>query len=235
MTKTAQKILEECSFEMFSKVFVLPEGKPTYSNNPDVIWEGKSKIGIEITNFYITDGKNLQSTQRQSSLREKAVLGAHKKYQAEGGKRIELTFSFDETNSIQDVNQTINKITELAKKIEQQKTGDIQKSEFSKIPELFSVYIYNADCENIDWRISQAHSSEYMSAKRLQEIISDKDSKVQQYQKCDEYWLLVVVNYFDPAQDWEIRLEDIRSVVSTKFKKILLYRLPHEEVVVLEC
>jgi hypothetical protein len=234
MTKPSQKILEERTFEAFIKTFILPEGALTYTENPDVILIGNNKIGIEITNFYITDGANLESLQRQNNLREKVVLEAQENYQSAGDKRIELTFSFDENHPIKNVNQTIKQITELAKKIERQKTGDIQKKEFSNIAELLRVYIYNEDCENIKWRLSQAHSSEYMSVDRLQEIISDKDSKVRQYQKCDEYWLLIVVNYFDAAQDREIRREDIQSVVSTKFKKILLYRYPNEEVIVLE-
>jgi hypothetical protein len=234
MTKLAQKKLEERVFEMFRKVYALPDGEPTYPENPDVIWVGKSKIGIEITNFYITAGQNLESEQQQRSLREKVVSEAQKKYSAAGRKKIELTVSFNENHPIKNANETIEKLSKLANKTDKQITGDVRKSEFSDIPELFSIYIYSEDCETPVWRSVQVHSSEYMSADRLQEIISDKDRKVEQYQTCDEYWLLVVVNYFDPAQDREIRREDIENVESTKFKKVILYRPPHEEIVVID-
>jgi hypothetical protein len=231
MTKLAQKGLEKRVFEMLRKVYALPDGEPTYSDNPDVIWVGKSKIGIEITNFYITDGQNLESEQRQRSLREKVVSEAQKIYLAADGKSIELTFSFDEKYPIKNANETTEKIVELAKKIDKQTTRGALKSEFSGIPELFSIDIYSEECERPEWRFVQTHSADYISTDRLQKIIAGKEHKLVQYQICEEYWLLVVLDYFDPAQDREIRRGDVERVVSSKFKKVILYRPQIKETV----
>ena len=44
------------------------------------------------------------------------------------------------------------------------------------------------------------------------------------YCKCDAYWLLVVVDFIDPAQEQEIRVDDLGNVRSEIFEKIIIYR-----------
>ena len=51
------------------------------------------------------------------------------------------------------------------------------------------------------WNLSQGHDFGIMSTVRLAEIVKEKESKTKEYAPCDSYWLLVVINFIDPAQE----------------------------------
>ena len=65
-----------------------------------------------------------------------------------------------------------------------------------------------------------------MSLTALRDIIKEKETKSKQYQGCDAYWLLVIVDFIDPAQNQEIRVDEFENVTSTVFENILVYK-PH--------
>ena len=44
------------------------------------------------------------------------------------------------------------------------------------------------------------------------------------YQRCDAYWLVVVVDFMDPAQDQEIRLDGFQKIDSIVFERVLVYK-----------
>jgi hypothetical protein len=62
------------------------------------------------------------------------------------------------------------------------------------------------------------------SIDNLQAIIDNKDGLAPNYRKCDAYWLLVIVNFIDPAQDQEIRNSDFDLIFSKNFEKVILYK-----------
>jgi len=68
MGKLTNQDIEKYYFEMFrkDKNYLLPSGNVIYSDSPDVIIDGKRKIGIEITNFYHNPGTLTESEQIQS-------------------------------------------------------------------------------------------------------------------------------------------------------------------------
>jgi len=80
------------------------------------------------------------------------------------------------------------------------------------------------------WKVGQGHSFGLMSIKRLTEIVAEKEAKAQQYITCDAYWLLIIVDYIDAAQEQEIRIDGL-TVESKMFQKILIYK-PHYEHIV---
>jgi hypothetical protein len=64
-----------------------------------------------------------------------------------------------------------------------------------------------------------------MSLNSLRDIIKGKEEKSRQYKQCDVYWLLVVVDFFDLAQDQEILIEGGLDTISSEvFEKILVYK-----------
>jgi hypothetical protein len=84
------------------------------------------------------------------------------------------------------------------------------------------------------WRVSQAHSLGLMSTMRLTEIIKEKEAKAKQYAHCAVYWLLVVVDFIDPAQEQEIRIGDGVGVVSDVFQKIIVYKPYFDHILEIE-
>jgi hypothetical protein len=83
------------------------------------------------------------------------------------------------------------------------------------------------------WKVGQSHSPGLMSTKRLNEIISEKEAKAQNYAPCDVYWLLIVVDFIDSAQEQEIRIDGL-AVQSDMFQKIIIYKTGFEHIVELE-
>ncbi len=107
--------IERHYFEMFRKVFPLPDGIVNYRDKPDITIVGKRTVGIEITNFYVADGNSSDSEQVQRKLREAAVKQAQKLHMKDGGESVEITFSFNKAKPIQDVKALVRKIVALGR------------------------------------------------------------------------------------------------------------------------
>jgi len=110
MAKKSNKEIERYYFEMFRRDYQLPEGTVIFTDKPDIIIQGKTNIGIEITNFYHESGALPESEQAQRKARRKVISEAHQAYLANGGKKIELSFCFDKESSIRDRRILVNKI-----------------------------------------------------------------------------------------------------------------------------
>ena len=68
-----------------------------------------------------------------------------------------------------------------------------------------------------------------MSRDRLLQIVRYKEEKAKEYQKCDAYWLLIVVDFFDPAQDQEIPSIGFDKIETEIFEKVIVYKTAYEE------
>ena len=218
------QVLEQYYFEMFRRDYQLPEGTIVHGDKPDVILEGKRKIGIEITNFFLESGALPESEQIQRKAREAVVSKAQQVYLGNGGKRIELSFSFDKASPIQDQGKLIRKISAVAKNIDELKTGTISKYVFKHIPELSFVYLNAKEYEDPKWRVVQCYSGQIMSMENLRAIVSTKEAQSEFYQRCDAYLLVVVVDFIDRAQDQEIQIEGFEKIDSTVFEKVIIYK-----------
>jgi hypothetical protein len=230
MVKRSKQEIERHYFEKFCKDYQLPDGKPIYGDKPDVIWEGRRKIGIEITNLFIKDGRLPESEQVQRKKREEVISKAHQDYLRSGGRRIEFTFSFKHELPIQNSTKLARVITALAKNIDRLGSGQIRQDVFRNIPELSSIYLYAKECENPRWRVVQSYSVPPMSIKKLRKTVSIKEKKSRNYKCCDAYWLIAVVNLLDSAQDQEIRIDGFPKIVSSVFEKIIVYKTVTGEV-----
>lgn len=228
----ANSEIERYYFERFRKVYDLPSGTVCYADKPDVLLKGERKtIGIEITRFYIDSNCEERSEQRQRPLREKIVSEAHQLYLEGGGKNISLMVGFNldspiKTNSKR--NLTHNLFL-FEKKYESQSTGDFYSCSFPDMPEINFIWLDSKTRSDCAWRCSQVYSFREMSSSRLKDIIADKELKAANYASCNSYWLLIVVDGSDRAQDQEISKDNL-SFSSKVFEKIILYRTVFEEV-----
>lgn len=214
---------EKKYFEKFRQDYPLPEGKVIYGDKPDVVINGLTKTGIEITSFYHKDGSSNESEQVQRVLREKTILDVQNLYLNDSGKNIAITFGFDEKIPIQAKGKKNleKKLVELAKCIERWGEGSIPKETFKVIPELSFVNLTPREHQDARRRVCQVYRGKEMSRDRLLEIVQGKEGKVAHYEKCDVYWLVIVVDFFDPAQDQEIQIKDFDKI---KFEIILVYK-----------
>jgi hypothetical protein len=216
--------IEHYYFEMFQKDYRLPEGIVEYGDKPDVIIRGGTSIGIEMTNFFLENGGCPESEQVQRKVRTQVVSKAQRIYQGKRHGGLELIIGFDRSAPIRDQDQLAERISDLAIRHEERRTGEIRRDLFQDIPELSFVWLVAGRYEPAQWRYSQIYSTPMMSLERLQEIIKEKEAKSRHYQRCSAYWLLVVVDCIDRAQDQEIRIDGFDTIRSEVFEKILVYK-----------
>jgi len=209
---------------MFRRDYQLPPGTITYKDAPDVILKGVKKIGIEITNFFLEDGSLSESEQSQKKLREKVVSSAQRTNRAENGRNFEVAFGFDKTNPIRKQKTLVAKMVQLAKSIEGNQTGQVQRELFKAIPELSFVYLNAREYADAKWRVVQVYNVPVMSRDRLVEIVKSKERRANQYEKCDAYWLLVVVDFINSTQDQEIRVDSFDKIQTDVFEKVIVYK-----------
>ena len=224
MVKRSNQEIEQYYFEMFRRNYQLPEGTVIHRDKPDVILDGKRKIGIEITNFFLESGALPESEQVQRKAREEVVSEAQQIYLRSGGKRIELSFTFDKTSPIRDQGGLAKKMAALPKRIDELKTWRISKYFLKDIPELSFVSLNAKEYEDPKWQVVQYYQGQNMSMEKLRNIVNVKEVKSQAYEPCDAYWLLVVVDTIDRAQDQEIQIDGSEKIDSTIFERVIVYK-----------
>jgi len=224
MKKRSNQDIEKYYFEMFRKVYPLPAGTITYADAPDVILDGAKHIGIEITNFFLEEGSLPESEQSQRRLREKVISAAQQCYQSENRKKFEISFGFNKANPIRDQKILIKDIIQLAINIEKRETGQVPINVFKSIPELSFVYLNANEYSDAKWRIVQVYDVPVISRNRLIDIVRAKEEKAKKYKNCDAYWLLVVVDAVNPAQEQEIQVEHFENIQTNIFEKVIVYK-----------
>ncbi len=233
--KRTNRDIERHYFEQFRRAYTLPDGTVSYCDKPDVTLTGERKIGIEITRFYLQSGACLASDQRQQPLRTAIVAKAHALFRAQGGKGFELTIDFDRRHPITSTSPRSRKLpgelVALANRIDPARaTGALNRRKLSAIPEISDVYFIAREFLDEKWHVIGNYSVERMSPEALKGIIREKEAKSVEYEPRDAYWLLVVVDPIDPAQEQEIRLDGL-SIPSNVFEKILVYKPKFEHIV----
>jgi len=215
---------EKHYFEMFRKDYPLPDGIAEYGDKPDVILRGERTVGIEITNFFLEEGTLPKSEQAQRRARDEVLFKAQRIYEMKNGRKIKLAFGFDKAVPICDRNKLAKKIADLATRVETRATGQLRRDLFQDIPELSFAYLISDAAEDDRWQVIQVYSTPMMSLEQLKKIIEEKEVKSKDYRPCACYWLLVVVEFIDPAQDQEIRIDGLDTLRSEVFERVLIYR-----------
>jgi hypothetical protein len=222
--RMSNRDIERYYFDMFRRDYHLPQGTMVHGDKPDMILKGERKIGIEITNFFLENGALPESQQVQRKARETVVSKAQQIYLGNGGKGIEVSFSFDKASPIRDQKKLAKKMAELAKDIDRRKTGEISKDAFKNMPELSFVFQNVKEYEDPKWKVVQRYPGQVMSMEKLRRIVSTKEAQSKFYQPCDAYWLVVVVDSIDRAQDQEIQIDGFEKVSSPIFERVIVYK-----------
>src|ERR1017187_1280473 len=141
-----QQRIERYYFERFRKVYPLPSQDVRYGDKPDVILKSERNIGVEITSFYLVDGNRPDSEQRQRERRESVVGRAQALYEEASGKKIELTFGFDDEHTIgpRSAQQKLaNELVRIARQVEDsEENGQIRPEYLDETPDVTFAYLY---------------------------------------------------------------------------------------------
>ncbi|KWC80577.1 hypothetical protein [Burkholderia cepacia] len=215
---------EKAVFDLFARDFKLPQGAILHGDMPDVVIDGPRKIGIEITDLYHKDGDDPGSEQVQQRYRVAVVQRAQALHDAAGGRAIELHFAFNFEKPIHKVEPLAKAIAALGYSLEQGPSGVVPDNAFEHIPELEWVYWNGREYADAKWRVTQSYAVPSLALPRVEKTIAEKTERVKKYLACNEYWLLMVVNFWNPASDQDISWPEGATVHAGAFERILLYR-----------
>lgn len=226
MSRLSNQELEQYYFKQFQAHYPMPPGQVEHRDKPDVLILGHRTLGIEIVNFYLSHATNLGSEQTQRPVRDLVVKEAQAEYLASGGKKSELTFSFDPSHpiSISDWKALATALARVAVTIEKLPAGQVNRSHFQDVPEICFIYHNPTEYHDAKWHASQVYTVPNLSLSRLAEIVESKHSKLAGYKPCDAYWLLLIVDFTDPAQDQEIDWPESEVSLKSPFEKIIIYK-----------
>ena len=224
MTRPSNQTIERHYFEQFRAHFPLPPGEVQYGDKPDVIIQGEQRVGVEIANVYLAAGGDPTSEQMQRRFREEVLSQAQALYLAGGGKAMELTVAFDPTRPIRDKKSVASALAIAATSIDKLPVGPVNKACFTQIPELLFIYHNPTEYPDAAWRTSQVYTVPALSLARIGEILDEKHQKLAFYRSCDAFWLLLVVDFADRAQDQDIDWPEPEVTLLSKFEKVIVYK-----------
>ncbi|MHB1667640.1 MAG: hypothetical protein ACYCSR_05625 [Thiomonas sp.] len=224
MTRASNQAIERGYFEQFRAHFPLPAGSVEYTDKPDVIIHGARKLGVEIANLYLSDGGDSSSEQAQRRFRKRVLQEAQAQYLAAGGRKIELTISFDPTHPITSPKALASALAAAAKPIERSPAGPVSRTLLAHMPEVCSIYYNPVEYPDAVWRASQCYTVPSLSLSRVAAVATAKHDKLRAYVPCNAFWLLLVVDFFDSAQDQGIQWPDPDSRFPSPFERIILYK-----------
>ncbi len=227
---TPHQLAEQSYFQIFAQHYNLPPGRIEYSDKPDVLIYGERKIGVELAHIYKKCGKYSASEQVQNQSRMSVIKAAERLFLERGGRKIELWIDFDPQYPIQIIDKTANDLANVALEIAGFMEGHTSYGEFEKVPELRFLTHNGKEYADSKWKLLQGHEVPNLSVERVKELVAQKTKKLQNYHPCDAYWLLLVVEFWDPAQDQDIEWPQNESVGLTPFEKILIYKPQFRQV-----
>ncbi len=226
MTRPAQKQQERDYLKHFLKnkfastkysVFKDDSEKPDF-----IIHLNNKKIGIELTNLYKGDGSNSYSERSKIAKRIDVINRAQKIYLKSESKNFEYNFNFD-------LNFPISNNKKISKKL----AVSLEKTmKIANLPNLFgledceeikSVYCNFEEYEQPKWKLAQVYDVPNIDINNLLFVVDQKKSKLDSYEICDEQWLLIIIEFWDPAQDQQFSLEG-KEFVASPFDKIFIYK-----------
>ncbi len=224
MSRPSNQEIERYYFEQFRSHYPMPEGELEYTDKPDVIIRGSKVIGVEIANLYIDPGGDPASEQRQRDRRQRTLARAQELYLAAGGRYIELSVDFQPDQPILEVEPIARALADLAKGLDGLPSGQVSSTLFKHIPQLRFVYNNARQYTDAQWRSVQCYRLPSLSVERVRKVVKKKNTKVKEYQRCDMYWLLLVVDFMDRAQDQELRWPAEARLGESPFERIFLYK-----------
>lgn len=227
---TRQQEQEWEAFQSFSEDYALPAGTIERSDRPDVVINGDRKLGIELTSLHIEDGRNAASEQGQVKPRQRAVALAQEIHNNAGRRSIELAIGFDPAHTIRNVEATAQAIAEVAARIQGDSPGLVDELTYSHINCLNFLYM-SGEYVKPRWFVQQGYGVPMLQVSRVREVVAEKTERAKKYQLCDALWLLITVDFWNPAQDQDIEWPVEERIDCGPFERILLYKPVYRRVV----
>lgn len=237
------KELEKHYLDQFVKTYhSFPEGSIVPSERPDfIVRQGNRNIGIELCRLYKDSRDDSLSIQAQKSWKANLLKRACELFEKESNEKYRVFISFEERtaiqkNNIDEISTFISqKIIEKIKSIKPKEGSPIILGEWdlqpcNNIVSMIQVYDFSK-YNDYSWTQNNVFNVEVVNSDNLAKIIGEKETLREDYQKCDEMWLLVVIDFWDLAMDQSIPTGFNLKIRNSKFDRIFLFKTIEEEVI----
>jgi hypothetical protein len=226
-----------------------PEGLE-HGDKPDLTFANDGKtVGIEHTRiFWPPDSISGAAPHAQQAAQHQIVKTAWEQHSALSPRKLWLLVAFENKTTykkreIQAVASSLARVAhEGAAHIpcqpEQIVWHKVGSWEYQRQGREFPPGITRIDFQVVDhkpglelWGPRYAYMVPHLSAERVQEIVSAKEAKLKDYRvRCDECWLLIVVDTGVPSSHFEVDEDLVATEFSTSFSKLVVFRSVHAEI-----
>ena len=172
----------------------------------------------------MVDGAVEASEQVQPNRRESVIKLAEANYKLKSNLNHEFYISFNSMAPLIDIKSTATKLVNFIISIEKTLGNFFTNNAFNISPEIYSIYRSSKQYPDAKWQTSQVFNGKNLQVARVREIVQQKNDKVSGYMHCDNYWLLLIVDFMDSAQDQEIEWPTDEAPIECKFEKVIIYK-----------
>jgi len=225
---------EAIHFELFkTSCKDLPlSSNPIHDDNPDfLISHSAGVLGIELTRLFKVT-KHPNAPQALESFRHQIVDSARKCCEKDiPPLRVQVWFNFNQKvpkNRTPEIKRISRSLAAIVKKWHRK-----NRSEFSRtlrppeIPAIFSIIYIARIRSNHNWAVKNPAYQLNFPIVKIQSCIDEKNRRYKEYLKrCDECWLLIVVDIFRDSQSFEI-LDRIDHRFESKFERVYYVDASH--------
>jgi hypothetical protein len=222
----------------------------SHGDSPDLtIKLGSKVVGVEHTRIYRARD-SMTGLEPHAQLREqhRIVSYAWEAFRAFSTRKLWLVVHFDNETSY--TKRESRSLGDSLAKIVHEETlhipyqpdriiwHDRERWRYETCGRLFPKGVNRLDFQIVDgnpklelWGPAHAYMVPHLSALTVKERVENKETRLPKYlTKCDEAWLLMVLDTGVPSNHFDIDEELLETEYSTLFSKLLLFRATHSEI-----
>lgn len=241
MTDNRQTKDEDFHFDLFRKLYeqkfgkTFPYGEVSHktAQKPDFLINGaNSVIGIEHMELFKNKSPNKPySPQKEEGFREKIISDAQKLCERKSIPPIQVNVFFNSLKHISgnkaqfELSKSIANVIEIACREKKDEIFNLTCSELG-LPEIYQIRVIRGTLNGQTWltshRWQEARASwvDRRFVSGLQESIDRKNDRYKEYRKkCEECWLVIVVNRSKDSQALEITEEMLQHKYNSEFDR----------------
>ena len=226
MTRSDKKLRERSLYDHFASLVEIPEGPLDFDGeSPDFVIHGDRTRGVEITELHVADGE--LSWQRQAPRRKEALRRAQAQYVAASGPAFDFNFDFKPLPATVSLDELARQALAAATASVNGTSGLISSDLLEPTP--LVRWLYRPEPLYVDprWHDMPCHSVPFLDPSNVQRVVNAKGEKLLSYRRCDRHWLVIGVDFWNPAQDQELAWPVETALDLCGFDRVFIVKTHH--------
>jgi hypothetical protein len=227
MTRPEKKQRERLLFNHFASLVEIPAGQlDEGGESPDFVIHGDVTLGIEVTELHVKDGE--LSWQRQAPRRAEALRRAGAQYVAAGGPAFDFNFDFNPLPAAISIDEIARQALTAATASANGASGEMSWDLLESTPLVRWLYRPALTYAEPRWNDMPCHAVPFLDPVNVQRVVNAKGQKLASYRKCDLQWLVIGVDFWNPAQDQELTWPADEGLNLCGFDRVFIVKTLHK-------